>query len=44
MYSVVAMLGLMFLTWGVAIWATFDEQEDYGASSQRGATEFRKAA
>ena len=28
MYPVYAMLGLMFLTWGIAVWASFEEPSE----------------
>lgn len=43
MYSVYAMLGLMFLTWAIAIWATYHEPVDR-ASSTHDQIEMKKAA
>ncbi len=43
MYAVYAMLGLMFLTWGIAVWASSQEPADR-ATEEGGRRELKKAA
>jgi hypothetical protein len=33
MYPILALIGLMFLTWGATIWASFAEEEQLPSSS-----------
>ncbi len=43
MYPVYAMLGLMFLTWGIAVWASYQEPADR-TKAEEGYRELKKAA
>lgn len=43
MYPVYAMLGLMFLTWGIAVWASYQEPADQ-TSAEPVRRELKKAA
>lgn len=45
MYTVMALLGLMLLTWAAAVWATHvDEEEGVESEAASGQRLFRKSA
>ena len=46
MYPTVALLGLMFLTWGVAMWASWRDKEHASSpyADEREAEPYEKAA
>ncbi len=43
MYPVYAMLGLMFLTWGIAVWASYQQPADR-TNAEGGDRDLKKAA